>query len=54
MYCLPKSDKDCPEIAALGKTFTKAVHLLYQFQALKAVDFHLSKMKNGEMERKAL
>ncbi|XP_045025115.1 uncharacterized protein LOC123469833 [Daphnia magna] len=45
------TDKDCAEIAALGKTFTKAVHLLCQFHGLKAVDFHLTRTKNGEIER---
>ena len=45
------TDKDCAEIAALGKTFTEAVHILCQFHGLKAVDFHLTKMKNGEMDK---
>jgi hypothetical protein len=44
------TDKDCAEIAALGKTFQKAVHLLCQFHGLKAVDSHLSKL-NMEKEK---
>ncbi|EFX77894.1 hypothetical protein DAPPUDRAFT_247007 [Daphnia pulex] len=40
-------DKDCAEIAALGKYFPGATHILCHFHVLKAVDAFLTKTKNG-------
>ncbi len=41
------TDKDCAEIAALGKYFPYSFYILCQFHALKGLDAFLTKKKNG-------